>query len=52
VRKRRKDVSSRAGAKECCLCCLQAGLITMACSLLTFYSGNAAAKFAKKLRFG
>ena len=36
VRKSRKDVSSRAGAKECCLCCLQADIIAMACPLLTF----------------
>ena len=47
VRKSRKDVSSRGGAKECCLRCRQADIIAMACPLLTFYSGNAAAKFAK-----
>ena len=47
VRESRKEMSSRAGAKECWLCCLQADIIAMACPLLTFYSGNAAAKFAK-----
>ena len=47
VRKSRKEVSSRGGAKECCLCCRQADIIAMVCPLLTNYSGNAAAKFAK-----
>ena len=32
--------------------CLQADIIAMACPLLTFYSGNAAAKFAKRCGFG
>ncbi len=36
--------------EECRLCCLQADIIAMACPLLTYYSGNAAAKFAKKIR--
>jgi hypothetical protein len=50
--KKTKGVSSRAGAKECCLGCLQAGIIAIACPLLTSYYGNGAAKFAKRLNFG